>query len=381
MFFLMELPATIYGYILPALMTAAAAIHLAYTLRYHLKSSVRSTGPDSAAHTQPVSVIICARNEAAALAANLPSVLEQKHRSFEVIVVNDSPEDDSDMVLSELKARYGNLKVSTVTKDPRFHHNRKLAQIIGVKAASNELILLTGPGCRPSSDHWITRMTAPLAAGSDIVLGYGGYSSGSGLLNMYARYDAMTSAMHYTGMALRGRPFRGVGRNLAYRKSLFMSNNGFATHYHLPAGEDELFVNANATASNTAVVTDEASHTRSEAPATPAAYIRLRRMQMASLTRYRTSDRLRLVAEPAARALFHVSAAVTLGSLVMWQVTVPVAAVTLISRAVVLHRVSHRFAEKGITLPAILFDIVSPYIDSLLYIAKFGANAGTRSWR
>jgi len=379
--FFMELPADIYGYILPALMAASAAVHLTYTLRYHLKAARWNDHNGATQHNEPVSVVICARNEAEALAANLPAIFEQKHAAFEVVVVNDSSEDDSDLVLSRLKAQYPGLKISTIARDPRFHRNRKLAHVVGIKAATNDLLLLTEPGCRPASGSWLTQMTAPMAAGRDIVLGYGGYHAGRGLLNRYMRYDTMTGAMQYAGMALTGRPFRGVGRNLAYRKSLFMKSNGFASHYHLPSGYDGLFVNTTATTSNTAVVLGESSHTRAEPPATAAGYIRDRRMQMASVPMYPTRDRLLMAAEPMARAVFYLSTAILTATLNMWQVTAPLATIVIGIRAMVLHRASICFAEKGITAYAVLFDILSPFIDSLLYIAKFGNKAGTRAWR
>jgi len=46
----------------------------------------------------------------------------------------------------------------------------------------------------------------------NFVLGYGGYLRKKGLLNKYIRYDSMTIAMQYLGMAIRGLPYMGVGR-------------------------------------------------------------------------------------------------------------------------------------------------------------------------
>jgi biofilm PGA synthesis N-glycosyltransferase PgaC len=42
----------------------------------------------------------------------------------------------------------------------------------------------------------------------------------------------------------------GIGRNLAYTKTLFFGSKGFAAHMHLMSGDDDLFVNQNATAEN-----------------------------------------------------------------------------------------------------------------------------------
>jgi poly-beta-1,6-N-acetyl-D-glucosamine synthase len=111
-------------------------IQLFYWLYFYLapifkKSSDKINGND------PVSVIICARNEADNLRKFLPSVLEQDYPSYEVIVVNDCSEDSSYDVLGELLIRYPHLKVSSINKDPKFTHNKKFAQFIGIKAALN----------------------------------------------------------------------------------------------------------------------------------------------------------------------------------------------------------------------------------------------------
>ena len=34
----------------------------------------------------------------------------------------------------------------------------------------------------------------------------------------------------------------GVGRNLAYKKKIFFDNKGFASHIHIPSGDDDLFI-------------------------------------------------------------------------------------------------------------------------------------------
>ena len=34
----------------------------------------------------------------------------------------------------------------------------------------------------------------------------------------------------------------GVGRNLAYKKSLFFKNKGFASHINITSGDDDLFI-------------------------------------------------------------------------------------------------------------------------------------------
>ncbi len=57
----------------------------------------------------------------------------------------------------------------------------------------------------------------------------------------------------------------GIGRNLAYTKTLFFSNKGFASHMHVMSGDDDLFVNENATPDNVGIEIHPDAHTRSSA--------------------------------------------------------------------------------------------------------------------
>lgn len=368
-------------YTLLALLTTSALFQVWYYIRYYLRSARWRYSPAGTNHAEPVSVIICSRNEAENLREYLPLVLNQNHPDFEVIVVNDASEDDSDLVLSAFMSQYPNLRISNIKPDPRFHHNKKLAQVIGIKAAKNNLLLLTDAGCRPESDSWLTQMTAPMANGWEIVLGYAGYSGSPGLLNRYVRYDAMFIAMQYTGMALAGMPYMGVGRNLAYRKDLFMKGNGFASHYHIASGDDDLFVNANATAVNTAVELGIDAQIRSLAPSNINEFFRQKKRRIITTPLYKTGDRIRIILEPVARTIFHVSAGTLISMLFLWPLILGVLMLLILLKLIVLSMASKTFNEKGLVLPSLMFDIISPVINSLLYIAKFGNQAGKKAWR
>lgn len=199
------------------LFATVTVIQLLYYLWFYL--SVWLFKPvQKVSNKQPVSVIICARNEAENLKMFLPSILEQDYPDYEVIVVNDCSEDNSYIVLGEYLQKYPNLKISTVNKDPKFTHNKRFAQFIGIKAAKNEILLFTDADCQAVSKNWISSMSSHFDDKTSFVLGYGGYKREKGFLNRYIRYDSMTIAMQYLGMAIRRIPYMGVGRNLAYRR-------------------------------------------------------------------------------------------------------------------------------------------------------------------
>ena len=207
--------------ILFVLFCVASAVQLFYYLWYYLAVHLRKEKNDMPAG-KPVSIIICARNEADNLKNFLPSFLEQEYPDYEVIVVNDCSEDNSYEILGNFLKIYPHLRISNVNKDPKFTHNKKFAQFIGIKAAKNEILVFTDADCRPESPQWLEGIASHFDDKTDFVLGYGGYFNKKGLLNKYIRYDCMTIAMQYLGMAIRGVPYMGVGRNLAYKRSLFL---------------------------------------------------------------------------------------------------------------------------------------------------------------
>ena len=269
----------------------SAAIQLFYYLFYYM--AVYFYKPSGInAIKQPVSVIICARNEAENLKKFLPAVLEQDYPDYEVIVVNDCSEDNSYLILGNYLLQYPHLRISTVNKDPKFTHNKKFAQFIGIKAAKNEILLFTDADCQPESDKWLESMTSHFHEKTDFVLGYGGYINKKGLLNKYIRYDCLSIAMQYLGMAIRGIPYMGVGRNLAYRRSLFFANNGYGAHNHLISGDDDLFVNTNATKTNTTVEFRQETHTRSVPASDLKEWIIQKKRHLTTAPYYRLRDKI-----------------------------------------------------------------------------------------
>jgi glycosyltransferase involved in cell wall biosynthesis len=228
-------------------------IQLYYTVVIHRKlASYKVVEPETLIES-PVSVIICARNELTNLEKNLRSFLEQDHPDFEIVVVNDCSNDGTDWYLRDLSAKHKNLKVVTISDHPRFKHGKKFAVTLGIKASKNENMIFSDADCRPSSNRWLSRMQSNFTGSTEIVLGYSPYERRGGLLNRIIRFESFSTALNYISFALAGMPYMGVGRNLAYKKSLFFRGKGFASHMHILSGDDDLFVNQNATPANTVV--------------------------------------------------------------------------------------------------------------------------------
>ena len=218
--------------------------------------------------THAVSVVICARDEAENLAANLPGSLVQEYKTtHEVVVVNDNSFDDSKYVLEEFQRSFKQLQVVELTQEARMIPGKKFPLSIGIRTAKHEVLLLTDADCVPASEHWISSMQDAYHDDTEIVLGYGAYHRKKGLLNKLVRWETFHSALQYLSYALAGIPYMGVGRNLSYKKKVFFRHKGFSAHNNVPGGDDDLFINAAATRMNTRINIEPESFTLSR-PAT-----------------------------------------------------------------------------------------------------------------
>lgn len=306
----------------------------------------------------PVSVIICARNEEHNLQRYLPSVLEQNYPDFEVIVVNDCSSDSSDETLRKLSQRYPHLKTVTITEHARFKHGKKFAVTLGIKAAKNEILLFTDADCEPVSPNWITKIQRNFRDDTEIVLGYSPYRRVKGLLNAIIRYETFITALNYLSFALAGNPYMGVGRNMAYRKSLFFRNKGFAAHMHIPSGDDDLFVNQNANAGNTTVETDEEAFVYSDAKTSYSAYFKQKIRHQGAGKAYRTEHKRILTLQVLSAVFFYIFLAILIVLKAQWWVLLGIFLIRFISQLVIYGKALKQLHYKDLVYGLLFLDII-----------------------
>jgi glycosyltransferase involved in cell wall biosynthesis len=214
----------------------------------------------------PVTVIICAKDEVNNLRRNLPFLCTQDYPAdYEILVVNDSSQDGTMELLFDLGREYDKLDYRTIPTDSKVLNGKKFALTVGVKAAKYENIILTDADCKPSSSIWLQKMASRFSDKKKIVLGFGSYEKGKGLLNACIRYETFFSALQYLSFALSGLTYMGVGRNLAYTRTLFFSQNIFVKNPRLISGDDDLLINAVSTSTNTSVCIHKDGFTESKA--------------------------------------------------------------------------------------------------------------------
>jgi hypothetical protein len=230
-------------------------------------------------------------------------------------------------------------------------------------------VLLTDADCRPVCPEWITRMVQGFAPNKDIVLGYGGYIRSPGLLNRLIRYDTIHIALQYLSYALAGIPYMGVGRNMAYRKSLFYQNNGFISHYNLHSGDDDLFINQAATRRNTSIVISPESFTLSQPKTTFRQWWMQKKRHLSTASYYRWNHKLLLGTYSLSTFLFYAFLAVLLAfGYNIWYVLALVF-LRLAGQLFIFRKILTRFNEKGIWLFVPVFEFMMIFLNIALSVS------------
>lgn len=281
------------------------ALIIYYFMAYWPVAALKATHSGGSDGREPVSVIICARNEDENLTEFLPKILTQEYPEYEVIVVNDCSWDNTETVIDEFAKIFPNLRKVNIKEDAYYKHGKKFAVMVGIKGAKYENMLFTDADCYPSSDKWLSEMAAGFSTKKEIVLGYGAYIKTKGFLNTLIRFDSFLIALEYMTAAMKGSAYMGVGRNLAYKKSLFFKHKGFSSHYHITSGDDDLFVNEAATPENTNVCISHNSITYSKAKTNFGDWRRQKMRHLTTAPHYTSASRAKIGASFALKYLFY----------------------------------------------------------------------------
>lgn len=336
----------------------------------------------------PVSVVICGRDSTDLLNRFLPEVLTQDYPDYEVIVVNDGANEETDTLLRELKKNYPHLKSTFVPQGTTNISTKKLALSLGIKAASHDWLLFTDADCLPESKQWIRTIARNFVPGVEIVLGYGAYLSQKGWLNRMITYDTLFIALQYLGFARAGMPYMGVGRNLAYHKTVFFRNNGFSSNLHLPSGDDDLFVNRAANGSNTRIESALNSITWSEPNTSLRAWLYQKQRHLSVSSHYTLKSKVSLLGEPLSRAFFYLTWLVAMGSFLLthqwWLLSIPggLFLLRLFVQFMVINKSSRLFSDRTYTLDLTVFDLFLPLVTLyLMTIGRVSKKARYTAWK
>jgi len=214
--------------------------------------------PKSVENQSPgITLIVCAKNECDNLKNLIPQLINQKYSKFEVILVDDKSSDDTYEFAIHLEKEEDKFRYVRIDSRPDHINSKKYAITLGIKAAQYDHILLTDADCMPASDRWMELMSNGFETDKkQFVLGFSQYENAPGFLNHFTKYETLLTAINYLGIGLLGNPYMGVGRNMAYKKTTFLENNGFGKHQGIVGGDDDLLINHHAKRKNTSIILD-----------------------------------------------------------------------------------------------------------------------------
>ncbi len=290
-----------------AALFASFGLQAVYWLGPFLRLLLHRPPENRRAPSPPISIVICAKNEADNLQNNLYHFLNQTYRSFEIIVVDDNSTDATRSILLDVKTKWSNLHVVCAPKSERtFSKKKALAK--GLEAARFEWVVVSDADCRPASPEWLSALSRHMHRPIQFVLGYSPYERKQGWLNRWIRFEGLWTAIQYLAAALAGLPYMGVGRNMGYELEVFREAGGFSSHEALASGDDDLFVNQMARANRTAIEINPKAFVWSKPNESWRGYYYQKRRHLSTAHRYRGRSQFWLLAYSVSHVLFYTAA-------------------------------------------------------------------------
>jgi len=336
------------------------------------KFSFYNAPPVKLLTTEPVSLIVCAKNEAENLENHIPFWLEQTYPNFELILINDASIDKTLEVIEHFAETDSRVKVVNVRNNEAFWANKKYALTLGIKKAVNDRLVFTDADCKPASNEWLSTMVAHFSAQKKLILGYGGYHKRRGILNKLIRYETLLTATQYLSYALAGIPYMGVGRNLAYTSQLFYDHKGFMSHIKVPSGDDDLFVNESASKTNTNLCVSENAFTHSIPKKTWKAWFLQKKRHVTTASMYKSKHKILLGLYYVANLLFWLLVGVIF-FFVDWKIPTAIIAFRFLIQYIVVGNAAKRLQEKDLIAFLPLFELFLVFLQMSIFISNSGS--------
>lgn len=206
-----------------------------------------------------VSVIITSNNKADYLKENLEYFLTQDYSHYEVIVVDECSEDNTQDVLAEMQQRFPNLRSTRIFPDTKFRSTKKIAINIGVLAANYDILIFSEINCRPATSGWIKTMQSYFNGDVAVVLGFTNYTDTDGSISV-RRFFRFLRFLKMLFLIKTGSYVIGDGCNMAYRKKYYIANRGFSKNSQIYMGYDSEMVKMLSKKGKVRVVKDETAY-------------------------------------------------------------------------------------------------------------------------
>lgn len=188
----------------------------------------------------------------------LDQLTTQDYPNYEIILVCETTSESREILLEEMHLRYPGIYVTFIPPGTSHLSKRKLSITLGMKAAKGDVAITTISNAEIPSISWLSTLMAPFIENPEIeiVLGYSAmdFSAMKGWGKWYREFNTLLTDVSWISSAMRNKPFRGDGYNLAINRELFFRHKGYSKTYFLHSGDDDLFINEVANDKNTSVV-------------------------------------------------------------------------------------------------------------------------------
>ncbi len=171
-----------------------------------------------------VSILVSARNEEECIASCLESLLRQQYPSdkYEIVVVNDRSTDKTPTIVKRFQKKHRIIKHINIDSNPSGLTGKQNALNEGLKLCAGEIILNTDADCIVGP-LWTRRTVSHFTPQIDLTIGFCTTYSLDGSASLFSDLQFLDmlflvdSAAGAIGVNV---PVSGLGRNLAYRKTV-----------------------------------------------------------------------------------------------------------------------------------------------------------------
>ena len=189
-----------------------------------------------------VSILIAARNEADKIHYTIDDILAQNYPKhlFELIIVDDHSTDDTAKIIDSYSPR--GVKLIILNESKTLNSYKKKAISAAINLASGELIITTDADCR-MGENWLSTIVNYFEQNDFNLI-----SSPVIFFEEKSLFERLQTLefLFLIGLGAAGignkMPSTCNGANLAYKKSVFLSLDGFKGIDDLASGDDELFL-------------------------------------------------------------------------------------------------------------------------------------------
>ncbi|MBP7838987.1 MAG: glycosyltransferase [Bacteroidales bacterium] len=314
---------------------------------------------------QSVSVVLVTSNQYNDLRKLLPEILNQSYSNYEVVVVDDSSEDGSDVLLERFSEQYSHLKVVNMHQHLNWFKGNEFPISIGIKSAVNDWILLTETTCIPRSSHWISEMMKKANFPTQIVLARSSFATSS-KINIWYRFARFYNSLINLSFAISKISFKGSTQNLLFSRKLFFDQKGFVSHYTIKGGVGELFVSEAATLSNVSVQISPKSVVDYVKSTSFRKWIIKEHTNLDIERRINLKQRIPFLLYFNSLFIFYLVFGILMINNLHWQVILSLFSIRLVSQFFIFHRAQKRLSEQRLLLLMPVFEIALLVIHFLI---------------